>query len=156
MQNPRAIAAETPAEVTASRHKEDEMKVRISEARLNDFAYVALKRLFFEPAGMSPREADIRIVMDLAAPERLTLASAILLPNEISPRSHDVFYEIDTENVLDVARQYIEDHWTKKSLVEPEREEEFEKWKREEWEGNIVPVIMRLPEEECATTVEEE
>jgi hypothetical protein len=124
-------------------------KVRITEARLNDLAYMALKYSFFEPYGYgNPRGADIRIVMDMSVPEeRLTLRSAILLPNEKPGASHNIWYEVDPNTVLEVAVTYIEDHWVKQSADEGQKEI-LRKWWKE-----VVPTIMEVPEELCGTEV---
>lgn len=119
------------------------MKVTISEARLNDLTYIALKRYFFEPVmGSSPRECDIRVCMDMAAPERITsVASAILQPNEVAGKSHTKVYEVDPEQVLEVAIGYIEDHWAKRKLVG-----KFDI--RKDWAA-VYPVLLQMDEDQC-------
>ena len=117
---------------------------RITEARLNDFAYMALKRYFFEGWGMNPRECDIRIVMDMSAPERITsIANAILSPNEKAGASHTTFYDIDLYEVLEVAISYMEDHWIKEEIDGSIKEQMREDWRQ------CVPVIMKVEEELC-------
>jgi hypothetical protein len=132
-----AIARAKPAPVRTLLH--------VSEARLNDFCYMLLKKAYFEPAGFgSPRQADIRICMDLAATERLTLKSAILMPNERAGASHDVFYDVEPGEVFDRTIEYLEGHWIKGEFPES--------WKvdtRKAWLEEVVPILMEVPEEEC-------
>ena len=118
--------------------------MRITEARLNDFCYMLLKKAYFEHIGLAPRECDIRVCMDMAAKERITAMSAILLPNEKAGISHDKQYEVDPGEVFDECIGYLENHWMK---------EEFpEKWKegaRKFWLEEMVPALMTTPEEQC-------
>lgn len=117
---------------------------RITEARLNDLAYMALKRYFFEGWGMNPRECDIRIVMDMSAPERITsIANAILSPNEKAGASHTTFYDVHPHEVLETAINYMEDHWIKQEI-----EESIKEQMRTDW-LECIPVIMAVDEESC-------
>lgn len=119
------------------------MKVQMSEARLNDFAYMALKLVFFGTS--RPRECDIRIVMDMAVPDRITSPmQAILLPNEVSPRSHDRMHEVETDKVLQEAIDYVEDHWMKARIPAKHRKHINKHW------PDFVKGLMEVPEEECA------
>jgi len=121
---------------------------KMSEARLNDLAYMALKRYFFQPWGRgNPRECDIRVVMDMAVPERISVMSAILLPNEVSGRSHTKFYEVDTDRVLQEALDYMEDHWIKEEL-----KSDFVTDVKADWPG-VVEDVLKMPEESCAGSV---
>lgn len=125
--------------------------MRITEARLNDICYMVLKHAFFEPSlGTSPRECDIRVCMDMAAPERITVMSAILLPNEKAGSRHDVWYEVDPGHVFDECIAYLEDHWIK---------EEFpQEWKtqaRKEWTESIIPAILQTPEADCGVPLQD-
>lgn len=117
----------------------------ISEARLNDMCYMVLKNMFFGPAlGTNPREADIRVCMDMAVPERITMASAILMPDEVSGRSHDVFYNVDVGRVFDEAIEYLADHWR----VEMPNEEQMAE-NRKHWLEVMVPILLDVPEAQC-------
>lgn len=127
---------------------------RMSEARLNDLTYMALRHLFFVPMfgeGAVPRECDIRICMDMACPEEraTSLQQAILWPNEVSGRSHEISYEVDTDRVLEEVIGYMEDHWLKQTMAEaykdPDARAKAERFYREE----IVRVVMETPEEKC-------
>lgn len=125
--------------------------VNISEARLNDLAYMALKKLFFEAMfgeGRGPRECDIRIVMDMTVPSRITPASAILLPNEKSGKSHTVFYDVDTDKVLTETIDYMEDHWLKQNIEEAFGDPDV-RTKMTEYYAEIVKVILDMPEADC-------
>lgn len=119
--------------------------VRISEARLNDFCYMLLKKTYFEPVyGTGPREADIRICMDMSAPERITsITQAILLPNEVAGKSHTTMYDVDLGHVYDVTIEYLTDHWR---VRWPEGAIEGNK---RIWLEELVPTMMGMPEEEC-------
>lgn len=119
--------------------------LRVSEARLNDMCYMVLKKVFFEPVGLgSPRQCDIRICMDLSAPERVTVMSAILLPNERAGADHTKFYDIDPAKVFDETITYLEDHWR------AEFGDEWKKGAREFWLSYMVPEMMAMAEETCA------
>lgn len=127
------------------------VRIRLTEARLNDMCYVMLKHAFFMHTPMTnPRQCDIRICMDMSAPERITsITNAILLPNERAGASHDVWYEVDPERVFDECITYIEEHWMK--------QEYDEGWKEESkriWLNDMVPTLMKTPEAECAVEVE--
>jgi hypothetical protein len=120
--------------------------IRISEARLNDFCYLLLKKAYFEPHfnNASPRECDIRVCMDMSAPEkRASIASAILLPDEIAPSRHDVYYDVDPGQVFDVTMEYLVDHWR----AEPDAKEL--KQFRKEWLTEIVPKLLEMEESAC-------
>lgn len=99
------------------------MTTKMSEARFNDLVYMILKKMFFEPCigeGNSPRECDIRVCMNMSQPKMMTgknpLLASILSPTEISPRSHEIFYDIDFDVVLKKCRNYMEDHWFKQKM----------------------------------------
>lgn len=129
------------------------MKAKISEARLNDICYMILKRYLFEPCygeGACPRECDIRICMDMSAPERITsITNAILSPNEKSGKSHTIQYEVDLDHVLAVTVDYIEDHWLKQSIDEVFGPGSIESLKKDFFEG-VLPTCLSIPEDQCA------
>ena len=82
----------------------------MSEARYNDLIYMTLKKLFFEPWGMNPRECDIRVCMQMGYRPMLDKAgpmAGILLPDEVSPRSHESTYDIDTDKALVESIDYM-------------------------------------------------
>lgn len=131
--------------------------MKVSEARLNDLTYMALKRYFFEPfhnAGAipigAPRECDIRICMDMTCRERITSPmAAILLPNEESPASHGKVYEVEPSRILDEVFDYIEGHWLKCDLDVGADSPGWKERARKEYLEYIVPNCMELPEEDC-------
>lgn len=124
--------------------------MRMSEARLNDLVYLTLKKLFFESVGFNPRECDIRICMDLTCKERIkSVMASILLPNEVSGRSHDVFYEVDPDACFEECMDYLEDHWMKQTFDEASGEEGTRSKMKAWYLENIVPCIMELEEEKC-------
>jgi len=126
---------------------------QMSEARLNDVVFILLKYGFFQPMfgeNAAPRECDIRICMDLSCPERITsIASAILLPDEVAPKSHTTMYDVDTDRVFDETVSYMEDHWLKMSAAEasgnPNIRDDMRKWF-----DDILPSLMEVPEDLCA------
>lgn len=131
------------------------MPVRISEARLNDLVYMALKRYFFEPMfgeDTNPRECDIRVCMDMVARDRITPMSAILLPDEVAGRSHQRMYDVDTSRILDEVVQYMEDHWLKRSVDEAFGIPGVRDVMRSDYE-EVLSVILEQAEEDCARTV---
>lgn len=120
--------------------------VRVSEARLNDFCYILLKKLYFEPAlGTGPRQCDIRICMDMSVPEQRikSAAQAVLLPNERAGSSHETMYDVDLEEVYDQTVAYIVDHW-RAEFPEGAIEEN-----KRMWLEDIVPQMMEIPEDQC-------
>ncbi len=125
------------------------MKVKISEARFNDMVYLTLGYMFFKPVfgeEASPRECDIRVCMNCICPKMMVdgITAAILLPNEVSPKSHTKFYKVETDAVLAECRLYMEDHWFKAPMT-PEWETGAK-----EYFVKIVDVIMKMPEDQCA------
>lgn len=130
--------------------------LKVSEARLNDLVYMALKRYFFEPMfgeGCCPRQCDIRVCMDMACPERVTsVMSAILLPNEVAPSSHERMYDVDPVRLFDQVAMYMEDHWMKQTVDEAFGKEGVRAEMQKEYIEEIVPVIMEVPEDRCAVT----
>ena len=123
------------------------MKVQMSEARYNDLVYMALKCTFFEPVmGANPREADIRICMQMGSEEMMakaTLQDSILSPTEVAPKSHDTQYQIDTDRVFEAVIDYLTDHWrataTKKQI----------RAMKKDFDTKILPSAMNTKEEEC-------
>lgn len=132
--------------------------VRVSEARLNDMVYLALKKIFFEPIqgeGSCPRECDIRVCMDIAVPERIkSIQQAILLPNEVAGKSHTIFYEVEPDHVLSVVIDYMEDHWMKQTVEEASGDPNV-RTKLTEFFNQMVEALMQLPEEQCGGPTEE-
>lgn len=128
------------------------MQVQISEARLNDFVYLTLKKFFFEPAGLgNPRECDIRVCMTMVAPQTWQgnpIAAAILLPDEVSPRGHEPNLGVDTDRVFEECITYLEDHWMKQSFADasgnPAAKQEMK-----EFYDKMVPAILEMPEDQC-------
>lgn len=133
------------------------MKVTISEARLNDLAYMTLKKLFFEPVfGYNPRECDIRVVMNMVVPTTWKgdpFSAAILLPNEKAPADHTSIHEIETDDVFEQTVDYMEDHWFKQP-VEEVWEDNNVRGRMKEYFDQIVTGVMQVPEDECAMVVE--
>jgi hypothetical protein len=128
--------------------------MKMSEARLNDLVYLTLKRQWFEQMfgeGTSPREADIRVCMNMAVPLTNTKGTmaAILLPDEKAPKSHDAIYEVDPEAVFDACVFYMEDHWCKQKIEDasgnPNAREEFKK----DFNEVILPAVLAAKEEDC-------
>ena len=118
--------------------------MKITEARLNDFVYLTLKKLFFEAWGMNPRECDIRICMDLTCKERITsVQQAILSPNEVAGKSHDITYEVEPEAIFSECVDYMEGHWIKQQIPKKERR------KMRKFFDDFVPCVMAVPEEQC-------
>lgn len=125
--------------------------MRISEARLNDIVYLSLKHFLFQPVygeNASPRECDIRICMDMAVPERLTLASAILLPNEVAGKSHTKMYDVEEERVFSETIGYIEDHWLKSSLEDAYGDTDVRTKMRVHFQ-HILDTCLAMPEDSC-------
>lgn len=128
--------------------------MQISEARLNDLTYLALKRYFFQPMygeNACPRECDIRICMDMVCPkERIkSLSQAVLLPNEKAGASHDIMYEVDPSNVLTTVIQYMEDHWLKSSIEQAFKQDKVREEMEQDYINNIIPHVLEAAEEEC-------
>ena len=123
--------------------------VKMSEARLNDLVYLTLGKLFFEGMKMMPRECDIRVCMDMTCKERMTVASAILLPNEVAGKSHDIFYEVDVDACFDECVSYMEDHWMKQTVDDAFGEEGTRDKMKAWYKEYIVPSVLGLPEEQC-------
>jgi hypothetical protein len=123
--------------------------VRMTEARLNDCCYILLKKAFFEPVfNAGPRQGDIRICMDMAAPERITsIMHAIISPNEQAGASHDTWYEVDPAHIFDVVYDYLVDHWRAEGGIFENRATRLEA--RRQWVKDIFPVMMETPEEAC-------
>lgn len=122
---------------------------RMSEARLNDVVYMALKLSFFEPVFFSnPRGCDIRVVMDMVTAgqpgSKLTVLSALLDPAEVAPSSHDIAFDVDIDELLDTMFTYLADHW--KATINPDENTTWRTWFKTE----IVPALMSTPEEDCA------
>lgn len=117
--------------------------MKISEARLNDWCYILFKQVM----GMPPRECDIRICMDMSAPDdRIHSASqAILMPDEVAGKSHTIAYDVDPIIVFDAVTGYIEDHWIKEELEQQWKDEALRVWTDE-----MVPDLMKVKEEDCA------
>lgn len=132
------------------------MLTKMSVARLNDLCYLTLKKLFFEPMfgeGHSPRECDIRVVMVMVEPaiwKGEPLMAAILSPTEVAPKSHEEFYEVDTDKVFSQAVEYMEDHWLKSSIEEVFTQDGSRDSMKEWFESRLVPVVMEIPEDQCA------
>jgi hypothetical protein len=122
--------------------------MNMSEARFNDLVYLTLKKLYFEPIfgiGASPRGCDIRICMNLSCPSMIkSINAAILLPNEIAPRSHTIFYNIDTDKVFDECKDYMENHWLKQEISE-----NWLKSAKDYYNEEIIRAAMSVSEEEC-------
>lgn len=123
------------------------MKTTISEARLNDIVYLTLRKLYFQPVfgeTAAPRECDIRVVMNLVVPKMVTgIESMILRCDEVSPRSHTVMYDIDTDDVFEEAKVYMEDHWFKEKVS-------CDVVKMKEFFDFMVEQAMKTPEDQCA------
>lgn len=126
----------------------------MSEARYNDLVYMILKKTFFEPCGMSPRECDIRICMQMGCPEMLNKAgimAAILLPNEKAPNSHDIQYTINYRRVFEECIEYIEDHWMKQTFDEAIGQEGTHE-KMWQWliePNSVIDCILQTEEKLC-------
>lgn len=120
---------------------------KISEARLNDLVYVFLKYTFFLPAmNSNPRECDIRVCMDLTVLSRAKkdpMRAMILLPNEEAGRSHETFYDVDTDRLTEVCLDYISDHWMKQEIPASVRDE------TKNWYADLLPTLLAIPEEQC-------
>lgn len=126
--------------------------MQISEARLNDIVYLTLKHFFFVPVygeNASPRECDIRVCMDMACPARITsISSAILLPNEVSGKSHTKLYDVESDHVLDVCLDYLEDHWMKQTFEEAYGNEDIKTEMKAHFE-TIIATCLGMPEDQC-------
>jgi len=135
--------------------KRDEIRMRVSDARLNDLCYMILKKLFFEPAGLgNPRGCDIRVCMDMAALEtrQPTLQAAILLPDEQPSTDHEPRHDVEFGQVFDVCLAYLEDHWMKQSFEQAYSDPTV---RQKMWDfcaapGSVFQVMQELAEERCA------
>jgi hypothetical protein len=128
-------------------------RMQMSEARYNDLIYLLLKKLFFEPAELGgPRECDIRVCMQLAAPELLTgPQDAVLLPGEQSGRSHTRTIEVCFGTAFDECLTYLEEHWMKQTMEEAAGDPVVKQamW---DWccqQDGIFDTVKTLPEEQC-------
>lgn len=126
------------------------MIARMSEARYNDLVYLSLKKFFFDPT--CPRECDIRVCMQMGHPPMLAAAAekhgplsvAILSPTEKAPNSHEIMYNVDTDNVIEETLAYLEDHWIKGSFPTKDREAI-----KQQFHKHIVPIALEIPEKDC-------
>ena len=127
------------------------MKVKISEARFNDAAYMCLKYLYFMPAMNSgPRNCDVRMVMLLAAPEMVKdVSDCIMEPDEAPKSSHDIFYEVDTDEIYNSTITYLEDHWIKDDIETVFPNQNFKEVSKKWWDDQAVSAIMMTLEKDC-------
>ena len=130
--------------------------MQMSEARLNDLVYLTLKTIFFGSQGMSPRECDIRVCMQMAVPElRTGFADAILRPDETAGKSHDKIVTVCHGLVFYHCLAYLEDHWMKQTFEtasgNPSVKQEMWDWLNQS--SGVFEVNEQMPEEECAKTI---
>lgn len=124
------------------------MIVTISEARLNDLCYLALKYFWFDPVmACNPRGCDIRVCMDVSVPSRIkSPAQAIMRSGEVAPSSHTLMHEVDTDRVMEECVRYLEDHWRVVFTADNLQE-------MQEWWNTTVPQVLGLLESDCGITM---
>lgn len=132
--------------------------MKMSEARLNDYVYITLKKLLFEPMfgeDVRPRECDIRVCMNLIVPDTIKnpAMAGILLPNEVAPASHTKQYDVDLNEIFEECIAYIEDHWLKVSIEEAWQNNSVRTSMRDYFDNMIVPIVAAVPEDKCAVTI---
>lgn len=76
------------------------------------------------------------------------LAAAILLPNEKAPASREQMYEIETDDILRHAIDYMEDHWLKQTVEGAHQNPNIRK-EMADYYAKIVKTILAMPEDQC-------
>lgn len=122
--------------------------MKVLEACLNELSYMAVKRYFLEPNGLSTREFDVERVMALASPD---IKSTGLNLGQPAPQSKTRLVELEScDAVFNAALWYFNEHYCKlPGASKPSWYEEALK----DW-AEISAIILKMPPEYLCENME--